>query len=777
MFSIRFSADFGEVYLEWLDINHRILECLDDIRDPFFIDEAEKHEGDVKIPVSGRDDRKMFEMGNLGRKPFLQPQRERDSDEKTARTQHMGQTSILNLSRPDKSLCQKFSPKIRLGNGHSPVQYKGHEQHRTYMPKPVPIYRIDIVPLTLLYGRRDPRFSYASHEPVEPGSLVSISFGKRMLVGVSLDCAPLSGQVPEWMKFVGPVILPRFLKSEQITLAWELSNRLYAPLGSILKLFFPILRKPRTVKIGGTLGEDPGKRRLTTRTKRGKYVFHPNTWEAAPSDALVFDRLVALGKSALKEKRLLVILVPEILSAELYRAKLRDTFPKANIRILTSRETEKSQYETYQAIGDALVDILVGTRQAIFAPFRNLSAIVIIDSEKQLSYTQWEMMPRYDAVEIAETVAQRERIPLFRLSVAPGISAFLPEAKIVGTPFAFGPKQPLVTIDLRQNYRRGSMNQPLSPKLIDLVRNARKAKQGTLILVKQRGIARFSLCAKCQVPVRCPNCQAALAESKEGSFRCLSCGYRSSLFPRCKECGHMHFKSFGAGTERIVRDLERAGFGEDIVRIDRDAQARKAETESLFKALREAAPGAIIVATYEAAYSLPLPPLAVIAMIEPDQGLFYPDFQSEERLWRELRRFGAKLRTGGQLIVQTFQPEAKFWTTWAEQPLPLTATPLLEERQILHYPPYYDLIQLECHPKKEVFSSAVAEAAEAALKRLHLPGVEVLPKYLPFGRKNRYHVLIRIARTQPFPDALHACLQELDPAIHITRNPISLHGS
>lgn len=642
------------------------------------------------------------------------------------------------------------------------------------MAKPSPLYRIDVVPLTPLYSRRDPRFSYVSPEPILAGSLVSISFGKRMLVGVTLDCGPLPGPVPEWMKFVGPVLLPGFLTPEQITLAWSLADRLYTPLGIVLKLFFPIQRKPRAVK---SIPDKPLiKKRVATKEKHKKRAPHTDIWEAIPDDTLILDRLVALGKTALKEGRLLCILVPEILAAELYREKLAAALPRATVRSLTSRRTAKEQYEIHSEIRAGSIDIIVGTRQVVFAPLHNLSSVVAIDSEKQLSYTQWEMAPRYDAIEVAIEIARRERASFIRLSTAPGIGFFLPDAKTTGTPFAFGPKRSLIPIDLRQSYKRGGASQTLSPRLTDALREARSAGRPVLILVKQRGIARFSLCAKCQTPVRCPNCQAALSEAKEGHFRCLSCGYRTTLFPSCKECGHMHFKNFGAGTEKVARDLERAGFGQHVIVVDRDAQARKAKTEALLAALSTPSPEAIIVATYESAYSLPLPPIGIIAMIEPDQGLFYPDFQSEERLWRELRRFGAKLMSGGTLLVQTFQPEAAFWTTWIDQPLGLTAAPLLEERQVLHYPPHYQLIRLDCYPKKDKTSLALAEEVETTLGKLRLPGVEILPKYLPFSRKNRYHVLIRLPRELPLPSELHTVLQALDPAVHITRNPLSLHG-
>jgi len=642
------------------------------------------------------------------------------------------------------------------------------------MAKSSPLYHIDVVPLTPLYGRRDPRFSYVSPELIPTGSLVSISFGKRMLVGVTLDAKVLPGPVPEWMKFIGPVLLPGFLTPEQIALAWNFSDRLYTPLGIMLKLFFPIQRKPRALKT--PLVEPSSTRSSAIKKKQKKRIITTDCAEAVPDDTALFDRLVALGKSAQQDGKLLCVLVPEILAAELYAEKLRTALPEAAIHSFTSRRTAKEQYEIYLAIRGGGVDIVFGTRQIVFAPLHNLSAVIAIDSEKQLSYTQWEMTPRYDAIEIAFEIAQREHVPFIRLSAAPGIGYFLPDAKTAGTPFIFDTQRPLVAIDLRQSYKRGGLSQPLSPRLIDALREARSARQPVLILVKQRGIARFSLCAKCQTPVRCPNCQAALSEAKEGHFRCLACGYRTTLFPSCKECGHMHFKNFGAGTEKIARDLTRAGFGEHIIVVDRDAQARKAETESLIAALRTPSPQAIIVATYESAYSLPLPPLGLVALIEPDQGLFYPDFQSEERLWRELRRFGAKLALHGKLLVQTFQPEAAFWTTWVHQALTLTAAPLLEERQMLHYPPYYQLIRLDCYPKKDKTSLAIAEEIGVTLGKLKLARVEILPKYLPFGRKNRYHVLIRLPKELPLPVELHTALHTLDPAVHITRNPLSLHG-
>lgn len=647
------------------------------------------------------------------------------------------------------------------------------------MAKSSPLYRIDVVPLTPLYGRPDPRFSYASSESIPTGSLVSISFGHQTLSGVVLVAHRLPGPVPKWMKFVGPVILPAWLTEDQITLAWELSDRLYTPLGIVFKLFFPLQRKPREKKASAD-GVILEKTRKKSRLKavRKKISITPAR-EGMANDIALFDRLRNLGEKARKEKRSLLILVPEVLAAELYAEKLAHALPDANVGCLSSRRTDREAYFLHAAIRENALDIIVGTRQAVFAPFVQLSAVVIVDAEKQLSYSQWEMTPRYDAIEIAEMLARTRNVPCLRISVAPGIEYFAPDIPLekTGAPFAFSSKHTLVPIDLRRTYRRGQGSQPLSFDLIATIRKAQKSKESVLILVGQRGLSRFSLCAKCQLLQRCPTCQATLSEAKDSRFRCLSCGYRSGIFPSCRACGHMHFKSFGAGTQTIARVLHQEGIsnGETII-VDRDTQSLKSGFERLLGEFIDPKGPLIVVATYESAYSLPLPPLGVVAMVEPDQGLFYPDFQSEERLWRELRRFGAKLKNGGTLFVQTFEPENPYWTTWAQSPLKTTAAALLEERRTLHYPPYYQLIRLDCHPKKSLSSESVAAMTEDTLRALKLPDVEILPKYLPFGRKNRYHILIRLPRELPLPSELHACLSTLDPAVHITRNPLSLHG-
>lgn len=638
-----------------------------------------------------------------------------------------------------------------------------------------PLYRIEVVPLTPLFGKRNPRFSYASLEPVSNGSLVSISFGKRDITGIALDCAPLPGRVPDWMKYVGPTLLPGFLTKDQIALAEQLSGTLFVQLGMVLKLFLPIMKKPREKRSESLAPEvvhnHSQKKSISSKKAKGYSL----NIEAISDEEALFEKLKMLSREAKRRHETLLILIPEVLAAEMLTAKLSRAFPEYRVDTLSSRRTAREIYFLYEAIRSGQLDIVVGTRQAVFAPFSRLSHIVIIDAEKQLSYTQWERTPRYSAVEVASWIALAQGIPSTKLSIAPGLEYYAEEKGRIGKPFRFSAKRDLSVIDMRPGYQsRQRGNHALSHELIQAIRKTSKENQSLLILVKQRGLARFSLCAKCQTVLRCPKCQTALTEIKSGTYRCLACHYRAPLFPTCSNCHDMTFRSFGAGTEAVAREVSREFSGEIIV-IDRDTQTHEKEFQVLTKKLGQTEGSRCIVSTYEAAESLPIEALSLIAMIEPDQGLFYPDYQSEERLWRSLHRFGGKLALGGKLLVQTFEPESKHWTTWVREPLTVTAQVFLDERQLLHYPPYYRFIQLECLSTEKVTSLETAEKTEANLRALKLETVEILPKYLPFSRKNNYHILIRQKAEEALPDRLTVFLSHLDQSVKITHNPVSLH--
>lgn len=98
-----------------------------------------------------------------------------------------------------------------------------------------------------------------------------------------------------------------------------------------------------------------------------------------------------MGKSA-------IVLVPEISltpqTVRRFRARFGD-----QLSVLHSRLSDGERFDEWNRINNGEVQIAVGARSALFAPFRNLG-LIIVDEEHESSYKQSEA-PRYSARDVA----------------------------------------------------------------------------------------------------------------------------------------------------------------------------------------------------------------------------------------------------------------------------------------------------------------------------------------------------------------------------------------
>ena len=113
-----------------------------------------------------------------------------------------------------------------------------------------------------------------------------------------------------------------------------------------------------------------------------------------------------------------MVLVPEIVLTPQMMRKFSSYFG-SRVAMLHSSLKMTERYDQWKRIRRGEVDVVLGTRSALFAPLKNLG-LIIMDEEQEGSY-QSENVPRYDAREVAKYLCVREKAALVFGSATPTV--------------------------------------------------------------------------------------------------------------------------------------------------------------------------------------------------------------------------------------------------------------------------------------------------------------------------------------------------------------------
>lgn len=591
------------------------------------------------------------------------------------------------------------------------------------------LYRVEVAPLVILPLTRSPFFSYLASEPIELGSLVAIPFGKRAIEGVVFACAPIPGQAPVWMKWVSKVIEKQFLTAEQLELAQYVSEEYFTSLGKTLKHFLPKRTKARKKKTVGTkkfetLRSNKDELRLLKAFSTQK----KNT--IGYIDTSIFKNpkqlFVRLAKKVIAENKQVLLLVPEmILLPELENVFSR-YFPSEKIALLHSKLGRGPYFETWEKIRSGETAIILATRQGLFAPFRHLGLVVLLEEQDE-SYKQWDMSPRYGGKRVAESLTTLHNAKLLLVSETPSIESQyqMRQKKYISLTPLTRTSLPKITpeiVNLRLERFKKNYS-PLSQVLIDALQDALSLGEQTLLYIHRQGMSTFSVCENCKNIFRCPNSGHALASGKDGAFRCSACGYRTNAFPSCPSCGNLSFRSVGFGSERVEHEVKKLFPQARIFRADRITMKNVGSAADLYTKASEGKID-ILIGTQMVLKADILPKLSLVGMIDADSLLSFPDFRADEKLFQILTRFTGRMAVSrgknhaGRLIIQTFHPESTFFQRIAALDVEGFSKKLLAEREALFYPPFSRLLSITCQEKTEEEVKKATEVLRMSLREL-----------------------------------------------------------
>ena len=657
-------------------------------------------------------------------------------------------------------------------------------------------------------------------EKPEPGLRVLVPFGRRKLLGTviaeelaapSRAIKPITG-IPE----------PRLtLTPEIFDLCRWVSEYYLAPLGEVLHAAAPstaaLRRRAAPASEGADGAEDephgwqasppPTRAQLNADQKAAlealeaalrQEIFRPFLLHGVTGSGKTAVHLHAAHTAVLAGGQAL-ILVPEIaLSPQTLDSFRQGGFDKVALYHSTLRPRERMDVWNGVARGD--IDLVVGTRSAIFLPFRDLRFIAV-DEEQDGAYKQ-EDAPRYHARDVALVRAQRRGTVIVLSSATPSLESYAKAATGATTLLSLPNRvdgRPLATVrvaDLRIRARTpatsaaaapaapgtgssgaSAADRPtsrwLGPLLLEAMERTLARREQGILFLNRRGHSTHVQCKGCGDVASCTRCDVSLTvHSEDGTLRCHYCGAVKRLLPACRACGATDLWLGGVGIQKVEREVARVFPTARIARLDLDAVRRRGAAASILRSFRKGETD-FLLGTQMVTKGFDFPGVTLVGIILADLQLYLPDFRAAERTFQLLTQVAGRAGRGespGEVIMQSWNPDHPALRCAAAQDYEAFFATESDERRELLYPPFGHLIEIEVRGKTQAKVIQGSEKIRDVLRQGG-PGVDVLgPAPKPISRIQgweRWHLLLR-SSSRP---ALRARIEEALPKVRALRLP------
>jgi primosomal protein N' (replication factor Y) (superfamily II helicase) len=428
-----------------------------------------------------------------------------------------------------------------------------------------------------------------------------------------------------------------------------------------------------------------------------------------------------------------IVLVPEIALTPQTVARFRAEFGDV-VAVLHSALSDGERYDAWRALHEGTRRIAIGARSAIFAPVRELGAI-IVDEEHESSYKQSEA-PRYHAREVAVVRAGLAGAVCVLGSATPALESWhnaqrgkyrllrLPE-RVEGRPLP-----PVEVIDLRQE-RAVEAASPvprpgpliLSDALVDAVNDRLLRREQCILLLNRRGYATFVQCRACGHVWHCDRCNVSLTYHR-GRRRvvCHYCLHEEPPPARCAECASEDVSFRGVGTEQVEREVVEMFPRARVARMDVDTTSARWAHHDI---LEQVGAGTvdILLGTQMIAKGLDFPNVTLVGVINADVAMNLPDFRASERTFQLLTQVAGRAGRGprgGLVLIQTSLPQHYAIRCALDHDYESFASRELAERAAPEYPPHTRLANVVISGTDErAVQDAAQQAADWLLDVLH----------------------------------------------------------
>ena len=401
---------------------------------------------------------------------------------------------------------------------------------------------------------------------------------------------------------------------------------------------------------------------------------------------------MALMEKVLNEGRQIIVLIPEISLTLQTVSRFYARFG-SQIAVMNSRLSAGERYDQYMRAKRGEASIMIGPRSALFTPFDKLG-LIIIDEEHESAY-QSEIVPRYQAAEVAARRAEMSGALVVLGSATPSVAVYQKAREgMIGlhrlTQRArTGSRLPDVkVVDLREEFRmknRGILSQSLHEAMDACL----KRGDQMMLFLNRRGYAGFVSCRSCGDGVKCRHCDVSMTVHHHTLLKCHYCGSEQPMPRVCPSCGSPYIAGFGVGTQKVEEFVQKEFPEARILRMDRDTTSGKDDMGRILQTFSEGGAD-ILIGTQMIVKGHDFANVTLVGILAADLSLFAGDYQSSERTFQLLTQAAGRAGRGdrpGEVIIQTYQPEHYCIQTAAAQDYDSFYSQEIRFRQMLHYPP------------------------------------------------------------------------------------------
>ena len=209
------------------------------------------------------------------------------------------------------------------------------------------------------------------------------------------------------------------------------------------------------------------------------------------------------------------------------------------------------------------------------------------------------------------------------------------------------------------------------------------------------------------------HCDVSLSEHRNaGKLVCHYCGYEIARPNVCPECGSKYLLGFKAGTEQIEAELHKLFPTVRTLRMDGDTTTKKDSYEEILSAFKRGEAD-VLVGTQMIVKGHDYANVTLVGIIAADLSLASNDYRAGARTFELITQAAGRAGRGnkpGEVVIQTYQPEHYAIVHASNQDYKSFYNEEIEYRELLEYPPSYDIMAILVSGKNSENTKILAQS-------------------------------------------------------------------